>query len=266
MDRTAPITVQGEKLVCAKLLCCESDVSIARARYGRCHWPPSWKPFCLIETEWELRVKASWFRTSGRYAVYRWLHALNNIASRRSTARGMGAVRWDGVCKLTLSCRLRSWSERRIETKFSLQLETLDVCITIFLIGFILPASGKQDASFDAGDTLWRPSSSWVDFETRSLLLFVANPRGLKLNYTHWHWASKSTWGWLHLFSQTARLVSHASQQTARGRRPRIKLRSRSTTWQLVVLVPRSTDTHVAKHMAISRNATLMWRRLTWSF
>ena len=38
------------------------------------------------------------------------------------------------------------------------------------------------------------------------------------------------------------------------SRRSRIKLRSRSTTWQLVVLVPRSTDTHVAKHMAISRN------------
>ena len=53
-----------------------------------------------------------------------------------------------------------------------------------------------------------------------------------------------------------------ASQQTARGRRPRIKLRyrSRSTTWQLVVLVPRSTDTHVAKHMAISRNGENFWR------
>ena len=173
---------------------------------------PSWKPFCLIETE--SSVKASWFRTSGRYAVHCCLHALtDNIASHIDPLH-VGAVRWDGVCNLTLSCRLRSSSERRIETKFSLQLKTLDVCITGHFPLFYLQAASKTQA-FDAGDTLWRPSSSWVDFETRSLLLFVANPRGLKLNYTHWYWASKSTWGWLHLFSQTARLVSHPSKPRA---------------------------------------------------
>ena len=201
MDRTAPITVQGEKLVCAKLLCCESDVSIASARYGGCHWPPSWKPFCLIETE--SSVKASWFRTSGRYVV-RWLHALKQ--SLRIDPLHMGAVRWDGVCNLTLSCRLRSSSERRIETKFSLQLETLDVCITIFLY-----STCKRQARR-------KPSTPAIRCGGQAPVELTLKPR------------------------------------------PRIKLRSRSTTWQLVVLVPGSTDTNVAKHMAISRNAhDLRW-------
>ena len=44
---------------------------------------------------------------------------------------------------------------------------------------------------------------------------FDANPRGLKLNCTLW--ASKTTWTWLQLFSQTAHF-SFRSQQAARGR------------------------------------------------
>ena len=157
--------------------------------------------FHLVESS----VKASWFRTSGRYAVRRWLHALNNIASRRSTARGRGQVRRSLQTHTFLQAskfeRKANRNEVFIATRDSRRLH-------YHFPLFYLQAASKTQA-FDAGDTLWRPSSSWVDFETRSLLLFVANPRGLKLNYTHWHWASKSTWGWLHLFSHTARLVSH---------------------------------------------------------
>ena len=144
-------------------------------------------------------MKASWFRTSGRYAVHRWLHALKQyrFASIHCTWARSGETEF---CNLTLSCRLRSSSERRIETKFSLQLETLDVCITIFLYSTCKRQARRKPST--PAIRCWRPSSSWVDFETRSLLLFVANPRGLKLNCTHWHWASKWTWawGWLHLF------------------------------------------------------------------
>ena len=169
------------------------------------------KAFCLIETEssaWKLRGFA--LPVDTRY-IAGCMHS-NNIASHRSTARGRGQVRRSLQSHTFLQAskfeRKANRNEVFIATQDSRRLH-------YHFPLFYLQAASKTQA-FDAGDTLWRPSSSWVDFETRSpLLLFVANPRGLKLNYTHWHWASKSILGWLHLFSQTARLVSHPSKPRA---------------------------------------------------
>ena len=135
----------------------------------------------------------------------------------------------------------------------------------IIPFSFILPESGKQDASLRhrryAGEAklqlswLWNPlsiplgrKSTRIQAQLHTLALGVEVDLGL---------ASPV------LPNRTPCLPS---QQTARGR-PRIKLRSRSTTWQLVVLVPRSTDTHVAKHMAISRNVwAFSFSVSCWSF
>ena len=137
-------------------------------------------------------------------------------------------------CNLKLSCRLRSSSERRIETKFSLQLETLDVCITIFLYSTCKRQARRKPSTPAIRCGGQAPVELTLKPALSRLLLFVANPRGFKLNYTHWHWASKSTWGWLHLFSQTARLVSHPSKPRAvvvRGSRPRSDRDRRHGNW-----------------------------------
>ena len=153
----------------------------------------------LFDWDWELRDRESFVVSHFRSIRGTSLVACTQTISLRIDPLHVGAVRWDGVCNLTLSCRLRSSSERRIETKFSLQLETLDVCITIFLYSTCKRQARRKPST---------PAIRCGGQAPVELLLFVANPRGLKLIYTHWHWASKSICGWLHLFSQTARLVS----------------------------------------------------------
>ena len=143
-------------------------------------------------------------------------------------------------------------------------------CFSLFYL-----QAASQTHAFDAGDTMWRPSSSWVGHKTRSLL-FVLRPKSTRTQaQLHVHWASKSTWTWLQLFSQTARLSFDLLSipipaSRARSRSSADIDHARPTTWQLVVLVPRSTETHVVKPMAISRNgldwvaiSCQLWRNRT---
>ena len=139
----------------------------------------------------------------------------NNIASHRSTACGRGQVRRSlqshtflHASKFELKANqnevfIATRDSRRLHSNFPL---------------FYLQAASKADA-FDAGDTLWRPSSSWVDFKTRSLLHFVANSRGLKLNYSHCMGIEVDLTLASPVFPN--RTPCLPSQQTARGR-PRI--------------------------------------------
>ena len=90
-------------------------------------------------------MKASWFRTSGGYTVHArtWL-----VASTQTMPLHMDpqcTLARSGEMEFAIShsqsfCSLRANGEWK--RSFSWQLETLDVCIS-----FILPASGKQDAS-----------------------------------------------------------------------------------------------------------------------
>ena len=99
---------------------------------------------------------------------------------------------------------------------------------------------------------MWRPSSSWVDHKPALLVssYFDANPRGLKLNCT-----LSSLGVEVNLNLAAAVFPNRTSFFTipASGARSSAD-HARPATWQLVVLVPRSTETHVAKPMAISRN------------
>ena len=213
-------------------------VLIASARYGRCHWLRRWKPFCLIESS----VKASWFHTSGWYVVNGWLHALKQMHG--STARGRGQVR-----RSLQSHSFVDVLRAKCESKRSFFIATRDSRRLHFLYS-TFKRQARRKPSTPA--IRCRPSSSWVDFKTHSLLLFVANPCRLKLNYTHW--ASKSTRSWLNSFSCFPKPHALFPIPANRAWSSADRSHARSTTWQLVVLVPRSTDTHVAKPMAISRN------------
>ena len=98
---------------------------------------------------------------------------------------------------------------------------------------------------------MWRPSSSLVNHKTRSLLLFVLRRK------------STRTQAQLHTLGVEVNLNLVAAvfpNRTSFFSIPANRARSsadhaRLATWQLVVLVPRSTETHVAKPVAISRNA-----------
>ena len=132
-DRTAPVIVQEEA-------CAVPSFSAARTVSGLLALDmggvtdsvtAKLKAFLLFI---ESSVKASWFHTSGQYAVHGWLHS-NNIASHGSTARGRGQMRWSqrslpaiselsvDVLRATLrarvSCTLGSLAsrERQIKTK-----------------------------------------------------------------------------------------------------------------------------------------------------
>ena len=143
----------------------------------------------------------------------------------------------------------------RIETKFSLQLETLDVCITIFLY-----STCKRQARR-------KPSTPAICCGGQAPVELTLKP-ALYSSSSQIHADSSSTThtgtgrrsrpgvGFTCFPKPHALSPMHPSKPRAvvvRGSSSNL-LRSRSTTWQLVVLVPGSTDTHVAKYMAISRN------------
>ena len=196
-------------------------------------------------------MKASWFRTSGRYAVHRCLHALKQyrFASIHCAWARSGETEF-AISHFLAGFEVRTKGESKRSFHCNSRLQTFALPFS-----FILPASGKQDASrrrrrryaveakLQLKPALYS-SSSQIHADSSSTTHTLAP--GVEVD--------------LGLASPVFpnRTPCLPSQQTARGRRPRIKLRSRSTTWQLVVLVPGSTDTHVAKHMAISRNDPLV--------
>ena len=133
-------------------------------------------------------MKASWFHTSGRYLAGTWLHSCRQSLRMDRTARGCGQVRRSSQSHKS---QLHNLSQRQIEMKFFIAtLSTVQV--GAFSLFYLQAAS--QTHAFDAGDTMWRPSSSGVRHKTRSLLLFVLRPKStLTQAQLHVHWTSKST-------------------------------------------------------------------------
>ena len=190
-------------------------------------------------------MKASWFHTSGLYMAGTWLHANSCF---NLTACGHGQARRETSHSFVLRAKGDLETKFFIATLGTVQLVSLDVCISI-----ILPASGKRDASLRR----WRYA-----VEAKLELSPLQNPLStcslLRRKFTR-------TQAQLHTLGVRSRpelaiscscfpkphaLVSDLSK-------PRVVVRryyARSTTWQQVVLVPRSTEAHVAKSMAISRN------------
>ena len=243
MDRTAPNTVQGEKLVCAKLLCCESDVLIASARgVTDCQVESL---FIWFRAPWKLRGFA--LPVDTRHIAGCMPQTI--IASHRSTARGRGQVRRSLQSHTFLQAtkfeRKANRDEVFIVTRGSRRLHYN------FPL-FYLQAASKTQA-FDAGDTLLRPSSGWVDFinplstplRRKSTRTQAQHTLGTNTGRRSWHDVGFTCFPKPHALSSIPANRAQSSADLAH---------SWSATWQLVVLVPESTATHVAKHMAILRN------------
>ena len=176
----------------------------------------------------------------------------NNIASHRSTSTWARS----GETEFAISHFLAGFEVRaKGETKFSLQLETLDVCIAIFLYSTCKPQARRTPST----PAIRCGGQAPVELTLKPALYSSSSQiHADSSSTTHTGTGRRSRPGiGFTCFPQTARLVSHPSKPRAvvvRGSSSWIAI---STTWQLVVLVPRSTDTHVAKHMAISRNGGL---------
>ena len=165
INQTAHVTVQGEactvqsfsavSTVSPLLALDMGGVTDFAVAFSNKKVLRSWEPFCLIESS----VKASWFHTSGQYAVHGSLHS-NNFASYGSTAHGrrsgetkLAEFATSELCVVYFE-RILEWEfhvlsavllQGKGESKrsFSLQFESQHVCICI---SFILPGSSKPDA------------------------------------------------------------------------------------------------------------------------
>ena len=212
------VNVQGEELVLCKIFCCESGALIAGARYGLVSLSVQiWKPFVWLKAPSELR--------GFTLPVVTWLvrGCTQTIASCMDrTARGRGQVRQSSQSHESQLFLLRSTSSssrRRIEMKFF--IATLS---TVQVGAFLFSTCKRQARRTPSTPAIRCGGQALVESTTNKRpALFVssyfdANPRGLKLNCTLW--ASKSTWTWLQLFSQTARVfLSDPSKRRAVVRR-----------------------------------------------
>ena len=179
----------------------------------------------------------------------------NNIASHRSTARGRGQVRRSLQSHTFLQA---SKFERKANRNEVFIANRDSRCLHYHFPLFYLQAASKTQAFDAAGPAIRCGVQAPVELTLKPALYSSSSQiHADSSSTTHTGTGRRSRPG-VGLASPVFpnRTPCLPSQQTARGRRPRIKLRSPSTTWQLVVLVPGSTDTHVAKHMAISRNVT----------
>ena len=261
------VNVQGEELVLCKIFCCESGALIASARYGLVSLSVQiWKPFVWLKAPSELRgftlPVVTWLvRGCTRSSDNRFMHGSNCTWARSGETEFV-------ISRVTTSLYFEFEPKANRNEVFPRNFEySPSRCFSLFYL-----QAASQTHAFDAGDTMWRPSSSWVDHkQTARLLRFFVLRRKSTRTQTQLHTLGvevpskqKDTKIKLHEMSVVEVDLNLAAAVfpnrtsffpiPASGARSSADHARPATRWQLVVLVPRSTETHVAKPMAISRN------------